>query len=287
MAHALHEGAYVLAEAGVDAPMADARVLAEHVIGAPLYAAAGDLDDAAWSRYMALIGRRAAREPLQHITQRMAFRFLDLHARDGVFVVRPETEWVVDSAIERSRHLVDAGRRPLVLDWCAGSGAIGIALATEVAGIDVIAVEIDAAACDLARLNAREHVPAPGSTWNLVHADACDEQVLAEYDGDVDIIVTNPPYVVADTISQPEALRDPARALYGGGPDGLDVPRALVRRAQRALAADGLLVMEHGEEQGPALVEAARACGFEARACRDATGRVRWLEAYSPGAQRS
>lgn len=283
LAAALSEGAYVLAEAGVDAPMADARALAEHVVAQPLVGGPVDLDEDATRAYFALIGRRAAREPLQHVLGHMAFRFLTLRCRPGVFVVRPETEWLVDPAVERLRELVRAGRRPLAVDWCAGSGAIGLALSSEVAGVDVVAVEIDPAAAELSVANAEDNPPAPGSTWRLVEGDAAARATLAEEDGCVDVIVSNPPYVPHGTITQPEALADPDRALYGGGADGLDIPRALVRRAATLLRPGGLVLMEHGADQGEALVAEATAAGFTARCDRDALARPRWLRAERPG----
>lgn len=269
-AHAIAEATYVLAEAGCDSPRADALALAEHVLGKPAYLAAREWPDEAWRRYMAAVGRRAKRVPLQHVTGKMAFRHLMLAARPGVFVVRPETEWVVEHALREG-----LGKR--VVDWCAGSGAIGIAIASEVEGVDVHAVEIDSLACDLARDNARANPPAEGSSWTIHRGDATLPEMLADRDGTVDTIVTNPPYVPPGDVTQPEALADPERALYGGGHDGLAVPLALLTRAQHLLAPGGLLVMEHAESQADALLTAARRAGMDGRTGTDLAGRPRCL----------
>lgn len=279
LAHAISEGTYVLAEAGVFSAGADARALAAHVCGAPLYAAPSDLDDTQVAEYFALIGRRAERVPLQHLTGQMGFRHLTLEARPGVFVTRPETEWLCDPARTHLEQLRAEGERPLVVDWCCGSGAIGLALAQEVAGIEVLAVEVDPPACALATANARRLRAQLRSPWRLVEGDATSPDVLCDHEGEVALIVTNPPYVVAGTITQPEALRDPALALYGGGADGLNIPRALLARATTLLRAGGRILMEHGDDQGEAARAAASALGFAATTGRDATGRERWLDA--------
>ena len=193
-----------LAEAGVASPAHDARALAEHLLGRPVLLADGAGPEFT-GRYRALVERRADREPLQHITERMWFRGLELVARPGVFIVRPETEVVAGAAIEAIRA---AGRRdtvagvrssaaggaggaggaidsagasgvigaggagagaPVVVDLCTGSGAIAAAVAAEVPGSRVIAVELDDAATRLAAENFRRLVP---GRVELVRADA-------------------------------------------------------------------------------------------------------------------
>ncbi|MDU0968272.1 MAG: HemK/PrmC family methyltransferase [Actinomycetaceae bacterium] len=278
LAHALSEGAYVLAEAGVDAPMADSRQLAEHLLGCPLYMAPPALTPEVEADFFRLIGRRAAREPLQHITGTMTFRFLTLAAAPGVFITRPETEWMVDAALVEIRRLARQ-RRVSVVDWCAGSGAIGLAIASEVAGVDVVAVELDPAAAALARKNAQANPPDPDSTWRLIEADATRPDTLADRDGCVDVIVTNPPYVPAGTITQPEALADPDLALYGGGADGLAIPRALLSRAADLLSGGGICFMEHADDQNPALAAACVDLGLASALGKDQTGRIRWIVA--------
>lgn len=223
------------------------------------------------SRLEALAARREAREPLQLIEGRAAFRRLRITVRPGVFIPRPETELVVD--LLRQHH-----RGPLarVADLCTGSGALAAALLDEIPGITVLAVEVDEAAAELARLNT-----APWADQVEVRqADLADPDAL-EGVPVLDAIVSNPPYVPADAVPQDlEVLRhDPPRALYGGGEDGLDLPRAVIEHARRQLRTGGLLIMEHADVQGSATRELAQHIGgFEDVAtCPDLTGRDRFL----------
>ena len=268
-----------LKAAGVASPEHDARALAEWLLGRPLPLADG-ADAAFTAAYAQALRRREAREPLQRITGRMFFRSLELECRPGVFIVRPETEVVAGAAIEaalaRERGGVASG--PLVVDLCAGSGAIAAAVAVEVPTARVAAVELADEACAAAVDTCERY--APGRV-RVVQADAAAPSTLAELDGSVDVVVTNPPYVPAGAIEDVEtASYDPRLALFGGGDDGLDLPVALVRRAGALLRDDGLLVMEHDAGQGRALREAALAGGFhEASTGQDLTGRDRFLRA--------
>ena len=265
--------------AGVASPEHDARELAEWILGTQLPLVDG-ADEAFAATYEKAVQRRAAREPLQRITGRMFFRGLELECRPGVFIVRPETEVVAGVAIEavlaRERGGVAGG--PLVVDLCTGSGAIAAAVAAEVPAARVIAVELADGACTAAVATCERY--APGRV-RIVQADAAAPSTLADLDGSVDVVVTNPPYVPAGAIEDVEtASYDPRLALFGGGEDGLDLPVALVRRAGALLRDDGLLVMEHDAGQGRALREAALAGGFhEASTGQDLTGRDRFLRA--------
>ena len=275
----VREAGLTLAAAGVASPEHDARALAEWLLGRPLPLVDG-ADAAFTSAYAQVLRRRQAREPLQRITGRMFFRGLELECRPGVFIVRPETEVVAGAAIEaalaRERGGVAGG--PLIVDLCTGSGAIAAAVAVEVPSARVAAVELADEACAAAVATCERH--APGRV-RVLQADAAAPSTLAELDGSVDVVVTNPPYVPAGAIEDVEtALHDPRLALFGGGDDGLDLPTALVRRAGALLRDDGLLVMEHDAGQGRALREAALAVGFHgASTGQDLTGRDRFLRA--------
>ena len=268
-----------LKAAGVASPEHDARELAEWILGTQLPLVDG-ADEAFTATYAQALRRREAREPLQRITGRMFFRGLELECRPGVFIVRPETEVVAGVAIEavlaRERGRVAGG--PLVVDLCTGSGAIAAAVAAEVPAARVIAVELADDAVVAAVAACERH--APGRV-RVVQADAAAPSTLADLDGSVDVVVTNPPYVPAGALEDVEtASYDPRLALFGGGEDGLDLPVALVRRAAALLHDDGLLVMEHDAGQGRALREAALAVGFrEASTGQDLTGRDRFLRA--------
>lgn len=273
-----------LAAAGVPSPEHDARALAAHVLGvdrlpALLPGAADGLPDGFAEAFADVVARRRAREPLQHITGSAGFRHLELRVRPGVFVPRPETETVAQVAVDEAAAVVARGRPPLVADLCCGAGGIAVAVATEVPGAVVVAVDVSPDAVALAGENARRH----GAAVRVVRGDVADPGLLADLAGGVDVVVANPPYIPPDGVPVDPEVRDhdPALALYGGGPDGLDVPRAVVGAAARLLRPGGLLVMEHGDVQGPAVRRlVAAAGGFDApRTLADLAGRDRMVVA--------
>ncbi|WP_407641278.1 peptide chain release factor N(5)-glutamine methyltransferase [Actinomyces bovis] len=276
----VREASQILGEAGVSSPGNDARVLAELVVGTSLVRCEGASEQQA-GRFLDLVERRAAREPLQHLTGRMWFRGLELEARPGVFIVRPETEVVAGVAIDAARRALAArvGQVPLAVDLCTGSGAIAAALATEVPSARVLAVELDAVALALARTNCEHLVP---GRVEFLQADATAPGTLAQLDGTADVVVSNPPYVPAGALEDVETQQhDPALALFGGGADGLSVPVGVVTRAASLLRPGGVLVMEHDAGQGAALRQAAMDAGLtEARTGQDLTGRDRYLQAW-------
>lgn len=215
-----------LAAAGVANPRADAEALAAF--------ATSDAD------FGALVKRREAREPLERITGVSRFRDLEIAIGPEVFVPRPETLSIVDAAV---RWLDSSGvTAPLVVDLCTGSGVIAMAIANESAGARVHAVEIDPAAAARASANSSPfHV--------TVHCGAAGD-ALPEYDGQVDLVVANPPYIpLGGRIADPEVRDwDPAPALWAG-PDGLDVIRQVESAARRLLRAGGCVIVEHGQTQ--------------------------------------
>jgi len=258
-----------LAAAGVPSPRTDAELLLAHVLGADrgelrrLAVLDTALPGDAPATFAALVGRRARREPLQHLVGTAPFRHLELAVGPGVFVPRPETEQVAQVAIDEARRLAAAraGEPVVVVDLCTGSGAIALAVATEVPAAQVHAVELDAAAHGWAERNVAAVARATGVAVRLLRGDA--RTALRELDGQVDVVVSNPPYVPPDAVPRdPEvAGHDPAVALYGLGPDGLEVPRGVTAAAARLLRPGGLYVMEHAEVQDAAarrMVDAVR-----------------------------
>jgi release factor glutamine methyltransferase len=194
-----------------------------------------------------------------------------------VFVPRPETEVVAGAAIDAARSVT--GRDPVVVDLCTGTGAIAASIADEVPTAHVIAVDVDPAAVELARTNLADF----GDRARVDRADITVPGLLAELAGSVDVLVSNPPYIPPDAVPIDTEVRahDPQRALYGGGADGLDVPRDVVASAIRLLRTGGLLVMEHGDEQGPSVrAVVAGTGGFtEIGTRQDLTGRDRFVVA--------
>ena len=246
-----------LAAVQVPSPSFDAAELLAFVRNVPRtrLIMSDPVSDAELVRFESLLLRRAARVPLQHLTGTVGFRRLDLVVGPGVFVPRPETELMVEVAL---RELPAGEQRRLVVDLCAGSGAIGLAVATEASNVDVVGVELERAAVEWADRNMAkqaELVAAKGSTFRIVTADAGDVAApagaLADLVGRVDVVVANPPYIPDDAVPRDPEVRehDPRAALYGG-PDGLRVIRRVVETAAALLREGGLIVIEHGDEQG-------------------------------------
>ena len=274
-----------LAAAGVPSPAVDAQLLAAHLLGV----GTGELramlfgTTVAPAGYAGLVARRAAREPLQHITGVAYFRHLELAVGPGVFVPRPETESVVQLAIDvlagfRAVHETEHGTAyaPVVVDLGTGSGAIAGSLATEVPGAGVHAVELSDDAFPWSQKNLA------GLGVDLVHGDMRD--AFAELDGSVDVVVSNPPYIPADAIPRDLEVRlhDPHMALYGGGADGMEVPTAAAATAARLLKPGGYFVMEHAEVQGEQMAALLQDCGNWDRveSHQDLTGRDRATSGY-------
>jgi release factor glutamine methyltransferase len=244
-----------LERAGIASAHADAELLLASVLGVnrgrvqALALLGADLKPEDSTAFRALVIRRAAREPLQHLTGVAAFRGIELEVGPGVFVPRPETEVVAGIAIDALRAVDARDRRPMAVDLGTGSGAIALALASEVPLATVVGVELQPEAFTWARRNAAR-LALPNA--RIVCGDLAG--VLPQATGAVDVVVSNPPYVPDDAIPRDPEVRmhDPATALYGGA-DGLDVVRRVVRSAERLLRRGGTVVIEHGEWQGPAV----------------------------------
>ncbi|RYQ43399.1 N5-glutamine methyltransferase family protein [Bifidobacterium pseudolongum] len=294
MGAVLEAAAARLARAGIDTARHDAKLLLAESAGCSL----SDVDkavlmDDAFSQFApspeargafeSMLARREAREPLQHIVGHAPFRYLELEVGPGVFVPRPETELVVQEAIDWiTAHGLYS---PRVVDLCAGSGAIGLAIATEVPGAQVWAVELDTQAAQWTRRNMHkvgERFPDLVANYRLEVADATCPVTLATLDGTADVVISNPPYIPLTNVPQQPEVRDfdPDTALYGGSADGMMIPERIIVRAAALVRKGGLFVMEHDITQGDRTVAFARANGFtEARTHADLTGRPRYLVA--------
>jgi release factor glutamine methyltransferase len=244
-----------LAEAGVDSPRADAELIAAHahnVKRGELHTVPdADFD----ARFWVDIGRRENREPLQHITGRAYFRYLELDVGPGVFVPRPETEVMTGWAIDRLREMNVA--EPVVVDLGTGSGAIALSIAQEVPRATVHAVEGDPLARGWAERNFTRYVDNYTAGRVLLHegdfVSASPEPGLKELiplAGGVDLLVSNPPYIPVGASVPPEVGEyDPPAALWSGA-DGLDAIRAVERAARWLLRPGGLMAVEHSDLQG-------------------------------------
>ncbi|MCW2497776.1 peptide chain release factor N(5)-glutamine methyltransferase [Jatrophihabitans sp.] len=257
-----------LAEAGVGSPRVDAELLLAHSLGVSRSGllTLGPVADSA--AYEATIARRAAREPLQHIVGSAPFRHLELAVGPGVFIPRPETELLIDAVLPQ---LLDSY---VVVDLCSGSGALALSVLDEAPGRRVVAVERDDDALAWLRRNAA------GSTLEVVPGDVADPNLLFELYGEVDVVLSNPPYVPETVTVDPEVRADPHAAVFAGA-DGLAVIPAVVARAAELLHLDGMLAMEHDDTQGesvPALL-AADGRWRDIAVHADLTGRPRFTTA--------
>ena len=259
-------------------PDADARLLLAHTLGVPAsrLIALGAIDPDAAARFDELLTRREAGTPAQYLTGTAPFRHVEVAVGPGVFIPRPETEAMTGWALER---LAEAGESPLVVELCAGSGAISLAIADEFPAARQYAVELSEDAVRYAAANLA------GTGVDLVQADMAD--ALLELDGTVDLVIANPPYVpleAYDGIPAEVREHEPALALFSG-PDGLDAIRVLARVAARLLKPGGRVCAEHAELQhasAPAVFVAHG--GFDqVRDHRDLNDRPRFVTARLVG----
>lgn len=231
-----------LAAGGVGSPSYDADELLAHALGVPRsrLVLVDEVEDDVAELFGTLVARRAAREPLQHLTGVAGFRHVDLAVGPGVFVPRPETELLAGWAIEQAAPLPS----PVVVDLCTGSGAIARSVVDEVPHARVHAVELDEVAVGWAARNLA------GTGVDLRQGSMAD--AFGDLDGDVDVVVCNPPYIPLEAWESvaPEARdHDPHLALFSGD-DGLDALRVLERVAARLLRRGGVVGAEHADAQG-------------------------------------
>lgn len=271
---ALAETTQRLGAAGVPSPSVDARALIAHAARTeqPLVML-DELPEDFSEELERLTTRREQREPLQLILGRAPFRRLMLTVRPGVFIPRPETELALDLL---SEHLPEA---PIhVADLCAGSGALGAAVLDEIPCAHVLAVEVDAAAAALSSENLELAGPGRG---RVLQADLTEEIPELAAAAPLDAILSNPPYIPPGALPREAEVieHDPHRALFGGGDDGLGVPRAVIAWAGRLLRSGGVLIMEHADVQGAATraLAAELGCFDLLTTAPDLTGRDRFL----------
>ncbi|MCI9130128.1 MAG: peptide chain release factor N(5)-glutamine methyltransferase [Eggerthellaceae bacterium] len=283
-----------LEQKGAAEPLISARMLLSHATGLThlelytMFDRPLSADERACLREG--VARRAAHEPIQYITGRAPFRYIELDVRPGVLIPRPETEMLVDVALQ---GLANAGvlanapglasqpglQAPLVADICTGSGNVACSVAHEVPDAEVWATDISADACQVSLENARRL-----GLDERVHVREGDLTcpIPDELHGSFVCVISNPPYVPEDVWAHlPDEVREhePKLAL-AAGEDGLDVFRRLLPEALKLLKGGGLLAVELHEEALDAAVNAAIEAGFaDVQAIDDLTGRPRILSA--------
>jgi release factor glutamine methyltransferase len=260
-----------LTEAGVGSPRTDAELLAAHAAGIDRGRLAfADTGPEFQSRYNGLVAQRAKRIPLQHLIGTAAFGPVTVHVGPGVFIPRPETESLLEWAAGQQLSAT-----PIIVDLCTGSGALALALSKAWPGARVIAVDDSEDALAYARRNA------VGTPVELIKADVTAPGLLPELDGQVDLMVANPPYIPDGADLEPEvAEHDPAHALFGG-PDGMAVINSIVDHASRLLRDGGRCAVEHDDTTSARTVEAFTWTSqfVDVSARLDLTGRPRFVTA--------
>lgn len=296
LAELLREATAELAAAGVQAPDVDALLIAGHVLGESrgrieaLSFMGREVPGDAVAEMRRIVALRATRVPLQHITGLAPFRSMELEVGAGVFVPRPETEQVVQLAIDELERVRLVGGAPVAIDLCTGSGALSLAMASEVAGSRVWTVEMSEeaaafAARNIARYGDGRVTLAMGDVSDLLAQQPSGELAqFAALRGSVHVVASNPPYVPSGEIPVDPEVRDhdPALALYSGA-DGLDLIRDISKIGLGFAVPGGLIVLEHTEDQGKAVREILESDGWEQSLTHpDLTGRDRATTARAP-----
>ena len=249
---ALHAAFAELEAAGIDAPRISAEALVFHVLGcdrAYLFAhPERELSVEEQSQFDALVFRRASGEPLQYLTGHQEFWKADFLVSPAVLIPRPETEHIIEVVLDLVHHF-GLGPRLKLIDVGTGSGAIAITLARELPQAEVHAVDLSAAALEVARENARRLA---------ARVQFAQSDVLAgvERDASFDFVVSNPPYVglnESDKVQEVVKHYEPHMAVFAGE-EGFGVIRRLIPQAMEALRPGGWLLMEIGYSQAEAVM---------------------------------
>jgi release factor glutamine methyltransferase len=253
----LRSGTLLLEQAGIETAGLDAECLLAHVLGFPRWRLVTEcrrrLTPDEFGRYLTLLQRRERREPLAYLVGTREFWSLALLVSPDVLVPRPETETLVEAALDLLRgdglspH-PHSPQSPVVVDLGTGSGAVAIVLARELPGATVVATDVSRRALRIARSNAEAH----GVTDRITFLRGNLWRALDGRDpgGQADVVVSNPPYIPSHVIPtlMPEVQWEPRQAL-DGGPDGLQFHRAIISGAPQRLRSGGFVLLEVGADQ--------------------------------------
>ena len=252
----LEAGARRLAEAGIGDARREARLILAHVLGVEPVTIMGyperEVDDA--TVYEALIARRAAREPLSHLTGRREFWSLEFEVTAETLDPRPDSETLIEAALAA---LPDREAELSILDFGTGTGCLLLALLSELPNSRGLGIDISQATLSVARRNAERLGLADRAGFAIGDWGAA-------LGGPFDLIVSNPPYIPSDDIASLQAevaQYEPRRAL-DGGEDGLNPYRRLAEDLARLLTPRGVAVLEFGVGQGPAIAALMAARGL-------------------------
>jgi release factor glutamine methyltransferase len=270
----VRRGTEYLARHEVASPRETAEALMMMVLGtdrASIYSRTDGLDARQAQMFGRALCQRCAGTPLQHLTGEQAFRRISLEVRPGVFIPRPETEVLVEAALERLGRSED----PVVVDVGTGTGAIALSIKDERPDARVFATDVAPEAVELARANAGRL----GLDVTVLRGDGLDP-LPGELRGWLDLVVSNPPYVTpAEYDDLPAEVRaDPPVALLGG----IEVYETLVADAARWLRDGGVLALEIGASQGPSVADAVGRRFADVEMRSDLAGRDRVVLARRP-----
>jgi release factor glutamine methyltransferase len=282
---ALLDGTQLIRAAGIDSARLDVEVLMCHALGfgkSQLYLSLDEqLDDAVKDQFDIFLMRRLRREPVAYIIRCQEFWSLDFRVTPDVLIPRPETERLVEIALNCAGAF-DGGLPLRILDIGTGSGAIAVSLAKELPQAQLWATDVSSAALEVARHNAACHRVA--ERIQFAGSDLFDSVRESGFH----LIVSNPPYVRRGEIANltPEVSRWEPRSALDGGADGLDYYRGIIREANRHLLPGGALIMEIGADLGRPVAQLLSDAGnytapkiYQDYACRD-----RVVVAYRPAA---
>lgn len=265
----------------------DAELLAAFVLGVgrmDLHAKEFSFTKEQEEEFLTLLAERKLGKPLQYLTGEAHFRYLTFEVGPGVLIPRPETELLVDAALEEIERIQSSPNwqgnvRTSVVDLGAGSGAIAISIADEAKRrampIQVVAVEKEEAAITYLERNIAKH----DADVRVLKSD-----VATALDGvKCDLVVTNPPYIPEGSELPKEVIgHEPASALFGGIA-GLEVPTRFIESAIRILKSGGLLLLEHHESQADALASILKEEFTDISHFSDLAERPRWISARRRG----
>ena len=267
---ALKHGLAQLRDARVPSFTLAAELLLLHVLGRDrtwLYAhPEEEIAEADAQRFMALIARRAAGEPTQYLTGKQEFWGLEFEVTPDVLIPRPETEHVIEVALDRlALNEVRHGRRQItkgdglqIADIGTGSGCIAVTLATELPAARIYATDNSAKALEVARRNAVRHGVSDRIEFgqrNLLDADCGSSRVTPDWPLLFDLMASNPPYIgrrEANSLPREVREHEPEAALYGGE-EGYELYADLIAQAAAHLKPGGILVLELGHDSLPAV----------------------------------
>jgi release factor glutamine methyltransferase len=271
---ALQAAAARLAEAGIERPQAEARLLLEASAGLSRASVIGfperTIAEAEWSAFERMLTRRCGHEPASRILGRREFWSLVFEVSPATLDPRPDSETLVTAVLG---EIGNRGADLSIIDFGTGTGCLLLALLSDLPNAKGTGIDLSDAAIDVARRNA--------TALGLdMRAHFIRDDWARNIAGQFDIVISNPPYIESNAIDglAPEVARYDPRAALDGGTDGLNAYRALLPQAKRLLKPGGLVALEIGQGQGSAIRNLARAAGLsESGSASDLAGIERCL----------